>query len=151
MIYFYVRFWQFSSSPRHLVQCHWGLAFVLMLRPFFPELVMSTVLLFCFWLCMSRTWLLHWMYAWIVRDIMNLHLHITEALQNLKIISFRENVKLTLQINSCKTLWLNINYCLNNIHSFMFTTRVLFSGMQTGCCTFHCVIFLFLNHELFNL
>ena len=47
----------------HLVLSHLGLAFVLMLRPFFPELVMSTdllsfehpsVLLFCLtasWLC----------------------------------------------------------------------------------------------------
>ena len=45
-------------SSGHLVLSHLGLAFVLMLRPFFPELVMSTdllsfehpsVLLFCFW------------------------------------------------------------------------------------------------------
>ena len=47
----------FAYSSRHLVQSHLGLAFVVMLRPFFPELVMSTdllsfeypsILLFCF-------------------------------------------------------------------------------------------------------
>ena len=46
-----------AYSSGHLVLSHLGLAFVLMLRPFFPELVMSTdllsfehpsVLLFCF-------------------------------------------------------------------------------------------------------
>ena len=46
------------NSSGHLVLPHLGLAFVLMLKPFFPELVMSTdllsfehplVLLFCFW------------------------------------------------------------------------------------------------------
>ena len=46
-----------AYSSRHLVLSHLGLALVLMLRPFFPELVMSTdllsfehpsVLLFCF-------------------------------------------------------------------------------------------------------
>ena len=51
--------WQTEDaySSGHLVLSHLGLAFVLMLRPFFPELVMSTdllsfehpsVLLFCF-------------------------------------------------------------------------------------------------------
>ena len=44
-------------SPGHMVLTHLGVAFVLMLRPFFPELVMSTellsfehpsLLLFCF-------------------------------------------------------------------------------------------------------
>ena len=53
-----IRFLMFptSYSSGHLVLSHLGLAFVLMLRPFFPELVMSTdllsfehpsVLLFC--------------------------------------------------------------------------------------------------------
>ena len=46
-----------AYSSGHLVLSHLGLAFVLLLRPFFPELVMSTdlmsfehpsVLLFCF-------------------------------------------------------------------------------------------------------
>ena len=48
---------QRTLTPPHLVLSHLGLAFVLMLRPFFPELVLSTdllsfdhpsVLLFCF-------------------------------------------------------------------------------------------------------
>ena len=36
---------QSAYSSGHLVLSHSGLAFVLMLRPFFPELVMSTDLL----------------------------------------------------------------------------------------------------------
>ena len=50
-------------SSGHLVLSHLGLAFVLMLRPFFPELVISTdllsfehpsVLLFCFSMRMEK-------------------------------------------------------------------------------------------------
>ena len=52
-----VKWRSFQVSSGRLVLSHLGLAFVLMLRPFFPELVMSTdllsfehpsVLLFCF-------------------------------------------------------------------------------------------------------
>ena len=56
-----------AYSSGHLVLSHLGLTFVLMLRPFFPELVMSTdllsfehpsVLLFCFFLHVISD--IHW-------------------------------------------------------------------------------------------
>ena len=60
-----------AYSSGHLVLSHLGLAFILMLRPFFPEFVMSTdllsfehpsVLLFCFALTLSNLWCYNWYY-----------------------------------------------------------------------------------------